>query len=255
VNPRKLSSESIAAHERKALSIFGEMTLASAIGGPADPVKSATTSQKSSASPAVSGLAKSGLADNFQSFLKLLTTQLQHQNPLSPLDTNQFTQQLVQFAGVEQQLKSNSELQTLVSLEQSGSATQALGFVGHRAVVDGSSAKLTKSQASWGFTAPKEGTATVDIASSTGQVAYHGSFHTSSGQQLFKWDGIGNDGVQWPDGSYQMTVTLDSGTGKPEALSTQVSGIVDSIDLSQTPPLLTINGQSFTISQVKSIAR
>ena len=48
-----------------------------------------------------------GIADNFQTFLTLLTTQLQNQNPLDPLDTNQFTQQLVQFAGVEQQLKSN----------------------------------------------------------------------------------------------------------------------------------------------------
>src|SRR3954453_23903175 len=74
--------------------------------------------------------ANSTLAGNFQTFLTLLTTQLQNQNPLDPLDTNQFTQQLVQFAGVEQQLKTNDQLTSLVSLQQTAQSTQALGFVG-----------------------------------------------------------------------------------------------------------------------------
>ena len=81
------------------------------------------------------------LAGNFQTFLTLLTTQLQNQNPLDPLDTNQFTQQLVQFAGVEQQLKTNDQLTALVSLQQTAQATQALDFVGKTAVVDGSTAR------------------------------------------------------------------------------------------------------------------
>src|SRR5213083_902330 len=69
------------------------------------------------------------LASNFSTFLTLLTTQLKNQNPLDPLDTNQFTQQLVQFAGVEQQLKTNDQLTSLVSLQQSAQATQALVYV------------------------------------------------------------------------------------------------------------------------------
>ena len=77
-----------------------------------------------------SSTAATGIADNFQTFLTLLTTQLQNQNPLDPLDTNQFTQQLVQFAGVEQQLKTNDSLSQLVTLQQTTQATQALGFVG-----------------------------------------------------------------------------------------------------------------------------
>src|SRR5690349_24810600 len=80
------------------------------------------------------------LAGNFQTFLTLLTTQLQNQNPLDPLDTNQFTQQLVQFASVEQQLKTNDELSSLVSLQQTTQAAQALGFVGKTAVVNGKTA-------------------------------------------------------------------------------------------------------------------
>ncbi len=72
---------------------------------------------------------------------------MQNQNPLDPLDTNQFTQQLVQFAGVEQQLKTNDQLTTLVSLQQTAQSTQALAFVGKTAVVDGSTAALTNSSA------------------------------------------------------------------------------------------------------------
>src|SRR3990172_9915965 len=70
------------------------------------------------------------IASNFTTFLQLLTTQLKNQNPLDPLDTNQFTQQLVQFAQVEQQMKSNEQLAALVSLQKTSQQMQALGFVG-----------------------------------------------------------------------------------------------------------------------------
>src|SRR5438876_9532024 len=98
----------------------------------ASPVVSGTTPLPSSNSSnsSLSSSTGSTLAGNFQTFLQLLTTQLQNQNPLDPLDTNQFTQQLVQFAGVEQQLKTNDQLTQLVSLQQTTQATQALGFVG-----------------------------------------------------------------------------------------------------------------------------
>src|SRR6188474_2682957 len=69
------------------------------------------------------------LASNFTTFLTLLTTQLKNQNPLEPLDTNQFTSQLVQFAGVEQQLKVNDQLSALVALQQTAQNSTALEFV------------------------------------------------------------------------------------------------------------------------------
>src|SRR3954462_10749332 len=108
----------------------------------------ATTSQVVSApvtgatSPAASatGVDKDTIAGNFQTFLTLLTTQLKNQNPLDPLDTNQFTAQLVQFAGVEQQLKQNDQLATLVSLQKTAQSTAALEFVGQTVAVDGATA-------------------------------------------------------------------------------------------------------------------
>src|SRR5213592_4420380 len=112
--------------------------MADTIATIANAVTSATGTAPSAGSgasktPAVS---KAVLAGNFDTFLQLLTTQLKNQNPLDPLDTNQFTQQLVQFAGVEQQLKQNEQLATLVSIEKTAQSTTALAFVGQNVTVD-----------------------------------------------------------------------------------------------------------------------
>src|SRR3954454_19626467 len=111
------------------------------------PLTSQTTNNSSSSNS--TGSDDGTIAGNFQTFLQLLTTQLKNQNPLDPLDTNQFTQQLVQFAQVEQQMKSNTQLQTLISIEQSAQSTVALTYVGQTVVVDGATAQLGSSGATW----------------------------------------------------------------------------------------------------------
>ena len=221
----------------------------------ASPVVSGTTAaSSSSSSSSLSSSTGSTLAGNFQTFLQLLTTQLQNQNPLDPLDTNQFTQQLVQFAGVEQQLKTNDQLTQLVSLQQTTQATQALGFVGKTAVVDGNTTALSSSSATWELNIPSSSAVTVTIANSKGQTVFTGNYSASAGNnQPFTWNGQGSDGTQWPDGLYTMTATAADSSGNPVAISTQVGGTVSSVDLTQTPPLLMINGQNYTVSQVKSI--
>ena len=195
------------------------------------------------------------IADNFQTFLTLLTTQLKNQNPLDPLDTNQFTQQLVQFAQVEQQMKSNDQLTTLVSLEQSAQSTTALAYVGATVVVDGATAPLANGSASWNLNVSKPASATVTITDSTGQTAYSGTFTVNPGNQNFTWDGRGNDGKQWPDGSYTLTATSVDANGQSTGISTEVQAQVDSVDMTQTPPVLSINGQNFTMDKIKKIVR
>jgi flagellar basal-body rod modification protein FlgD len=234
------------------------MTTAAATGVAA-PVVSGTTPLPTSSSSSSSSLdttTGNTLAGNFQTFLTLLTTQLQNQDPMSPLDTNQFTQQLVQFASVEQQLKTNSQLTTLVSLQQTAQSTQALGFVGKTAVVDGSTAALTNASATWDLSVPTNSNVNISITSSTGQTVYTGNYAVSAGNNLpFTWDGKGSDGTQWPDGSYKLTATAADSVGNPVAVSTQIQGVVNSVDLTQSPPLLSINGQNYTVSQIKSIAQ
>lgn len=223
----------------------------------ASPVVSGTTplpANSPNSSGSSLGSTSATLAGNFQTFLTLLTTQLQNQNPLDPLDTNQFTQQLVQFASVEQQLKTNDQLTTLVSLQQTAQSTQALGFVGKTAVVDGSTAALASGAATWILGVPTNSNVSISITNSTGQTVFSGNYPVTAGDnQVFGWDGKGNDGTQWPDGQYKMTATATDSVGNSVAVSTQVQGVVNSVDLTQSPPLLSINGQTYTVNQIKRI--
>ena len=223
----------------------------------ASPIVSGSTPlpASSSSTPSLSSTSGATLAGNFQSFLTLLTTQLKNQNPLDPLDTNQFTQQLVEFAGVEQQLKTNDELTSLVSLQQTVQSTQALNFVGKTAVVSGDTAALSNSSASWELNVPSNSNVTVNISNSSGQTVFTQTFSsvTAGNNQPFTWDGKGTDGTQLPDGKYTMTATATDGSGNSVGITSEVVGVVSSVDLTQSPPLLNIGGQSYTVSQIKSI--
>jgi flagellar basal-body rod modification protein FlgD len=195
------------------------------------------------------------IAGNFQTFLTLLTTQLKNQNPLDPLDTNQFTQQLVQFAQVEQQLKQNDQLATLVSIEKAASATTALAYVGQTVAFDGQTATLANNKASWTLQVPTAANVTVTVKSATGQTVYTGTYGMDAGTQTFVWDGVDNNGTKWPDGTYTMSATAKDANGQSVAIASEVEGIVDSVDLTKTPPLLSVGGQTFTLDKIKRVVR
>jgi flagellar basal-body rod modification protein FlgD len=217
-------------------------------------VPTSSTSNGTSSAAAANALANTQIAGNFQSFLQLLTTQLQNQNPLSPLDTNQFTQQLVEFAGVQQQINTNDSLATLVSLQQTAQSSQALQFVGKTAVVKGSTATLTNSEATWELNIPSASNVNISIANSSGQTVFTNTFAAAEGNnQVFNWNGLGTDGTQNPDGNYTLTATAKDSSGNSVGVATSVAGIVSSVDLTQSPPLLSIGGQTFTVNQVQSI--
>ena len=110
-----------------------------------------------------------GIADNFDTFLQLLTTQLKNQNPLDPLDTNQFTQQLVQFTGVEQQLKTNEFLEALLLNTQTSYRADAVSYIGKEVTAAGSATRLQDGQATWSYElATDAAIARLEILDSTG---------------------------------------------------------------------------------------
>jgi flagellar basal-body rod modification protein FlgD len=209
-----------------------------------------TTPSSSSATDAVT---KDTLAGNFTTFLQLLTTQLKNQNPLDPLDTNQFTQQLVQFAQVEQQLKSNDQLSALVGLQKTAQQTQALAFVGMKVAVEGKTAELKQDKATWGFNVSKPATATVNVKNSAGSTVYTGTFSVNAGAQNFVWDGRNNAGVLQAEGTYTLSVTAKDASGQTTAVSTETEGVVDSVDMTVNPPLLSIGGKDYTLDKVKRV--
>jgi flagellar basal-body rod modification protein FlgD len=142
-----------------------------------------------------------------------------------------------------------------VALDKTAQATTALAYVGSTVVVDGATAPLSNGSASWTLNTTKPATATVTITDSTGQTAYSGTFSINPGNQAFTWDGRGNDGKLWPEGSYKLSVTGVDANKQPVAISTEVQAVVDSVDLTQNPPLLSINGQNYTMDKIKRIVR
>ena len=141
----------------------------------------------------------------------------------------------------------------LVTLEQTAQSTSALALVGATVVVNGSTAQLANGQATWTLNAAKPATATISIADATGRTAYSGTFTINSGTQTFVWDGRGNDHTLWPDGTYTLTATATDASGQTTAISTQVQAKVNSVDLTHTPPVLSINGQNYTMDQLQKI--
>ena len=183
----------------------------------------------------------------------MLTTQLQHQDPLSPLDTNQFTQQLVQFASVEQQINMNTTLSTLISLQQTQQAASALQFIGAKVAVSGATAQLSNGQASWSYSVSQPATASISVANSAGQTVFTTSQAVLPGAQTFTWNGRDNQGNLLPDGAYKIAISAVGANNQNVPVSTQTQGVVSGVDISKSPPTLTVGGQSFTLNQIVQV--
>jgi flagellar basal-body rod modification protein FlgD len=223
---------------------------------------SSLTASAGSTSPLVSNAstaagtnaaAAQSLAGNFQEFLGLLTTQLQNQDPLSPMDTNQFTSQLVEMSSVEQQINMNSQMSTLISLQQNAQSAEAASFLGTTVSVNGTTAQLVNGQAVWNYSVASPATATVTVSNSAGQTVYSQTGTIQPGQQQYTWNGVGTNGQTYPNGAYTIAITATNASGQAVAVSTNVTGQVSAVNLTQNPPVLTVNGQSFTISQIQNV--
>src|SRR5207245_11037014 len=107
----------------------------------------------------------------------------------------------------------------------------------------------------WKYRTDKATSSTTTSTRSTGQTAFTGSYALKQGNSSFLWDGKGNDGVQWPAGTYTMSATGKDSSGNSVAISTEVQGVVDSVDLTASPPLLSIGGQSYTTHKIKRVVR
>ena len=223
---------------------------------------SATTGIGSAAAAAASstatasGSSRGAIAGNFDQFLTLLTTQLKNQNPLDPLDTNQFTQQLVQFASVEQQLKSNETLSTLLTSVKASTASSAADLVGKQVTAEGRTARLADGRATWTLTPAKAAPqATITIKDAKGSVVATQTKALGAGAQDFAWDGRTSTGTRAPDGDYTITVTARDAAGQSVSVGSDVVGTVGAVDLSGESPILVVGSARVPLTGVKSIAQ
>ncbi|MCA0401938.1 MAG: flagellar hook assembly protein FlgD [Proteobacteria bacterium] len=215
-------------------------------------IGSATSAAPAAANPADS---KARIANNFDQFLQLLTMQLKSQNPLDPLDTNQFTQQLVQFASVEQQIKTNDNLSALVLANKTQNLTNALGFVGMRVTANGTKSMFKNGEASWQLNAPRAGKATIVIKDANGNEVHSMTQTLAAGDQTLKWDGRLPNGQTARDGQYSIVVSALDASGQSMTVKSEVSGIVDAVDVTGSVPTLKVGTLEFPMTDVLSIRR
>lgn len=193
------------------------------------------------------------IAQNFDTFLQLLTTQLRNQNPLDPLDTNQFTQQLVQFTGVEQQLKTNEFLEAMMTSTQTANNSQAVSYVGKIVTASGTKAEMVKGAATWHFAVDTKADIIATVRDAKGNIVFTKTGPVNKGESVFTWDGIGNDGKQRPDGSYTVSIEARDANGKLVDVATEMTGEVTGVDFSGSEPVLIVGGARVNLSAILSV--
>ncbi|QTN19019.1 flagellar hook capping protein [Brevundimonas sp. AJA228-03] len=195
--------------------------------------------------------ARTSLTSNFETFLSLLTSQLKNQDPLSPLDSNEFTQQLTQMSGVEQQLLTNDLLTSLLAAQQGGLGG-ASDYIGKDATAVWSATRLEGGKANWSYELGASASeASLSVIDSSGKTVWTGPApNRASGTHDFVWNGKTTAGGQLPDGGvYSLKVTARSGTND---VQTQVltRGTVTGVEMADGKPYLTVGAALVPLSSV-----
>lgn len=197
-----------------------------------------TTAAASTASPttpsttaaigsAIGSNALSSLTSNFNDFLNMLMTQLQNQDPTSPMDANQFTTELVQFTGVEQQINTNSSLTQLIQLTQSNQVMQSASAVGHSVAVQASALSLQNGTGTVRFSLPAAGAVKAVVSNAAGTPVYSTTLAGNAGTNDWSWNGKTASGTQLPDGAYKVALTSASGGPLATSAVGTVTGVVN----------------------------
>jgi flagellar basal-body rod modification protein FlgD len=217
---------------------------------------SAAAQQASTASGTASQASPSALGalnSNFNTFLTMLMTQLKNQDPTSPMDTNEFTSELVQFSSVEQQIKTNTSLTKLIELTQSGEVMQASAMIGKQVTVEVDHVPLQGGKGTVQFTAPAAESVQVAIYSDAGKKLQEVTLSAQKGVNAWTWDGKDASGQRMPDSAYKVAVTGIDSAGKTSALPFSVIGTATGVESENNAVKLRLGGMSVDFSAVRSV--
>lgn len=198
---------------------------------------------------------KKEIDQDLNQFLKLLVTQLQNQDPLQPMDANQFTTQLVQFASVEQQIYQNANLEKLVSLQEGSHTGSLINYLGSMVEIEGSSMSLQGGSASASYTLDETAAqTTLKVLDASGKVVFSRSGETGAGTHTFTWDGRTTGGTQLADSTYTIAVDSRHIDGTSVDVTTHVLAQVTGIANDGDEPELIAGDQRIALSDVLSVS-
>jgi len=196
------------------------------------------------------------LNDTYNNFLLLLTKQLQNQDPLNPMDTAQFTQQLVGFSQVEQQIASNKSLERLISLQSSTNAFNAVSFLGNEVAVDSDHVSLKDGKAKFQYEIEHSaGQAVLSVYDSRGQVVLVQEANKGVGKYNVDWNGKDAFGNQLPDGEYRVAVSYADQSGKTYSSKITSFGVVDSTEIADGEVKLFVGPVGSSIDKVLKVTK
>jgi flagellar basal-body rod modification protein FlgD len=212
--------------------------------------KQASTGNKSNA--------LSGLTNDFESFLQLFLTQLQNQDPSEPLDTNQMTDQIVQFTQVEQQINTNTKLDAMITAQKSSSINNALGFVDKFVEFEGSQINFNGAGARSEFAYKLDGPAqniSIAITDATGKTVrkVDNLDGTVGKKNSVVWDGTDDAGNHLEAGVYNIKISAKNSEGNIVGLKQYVTDYVTSVDLQGTNVVLNFGALSINANNVSTI--
>jgi flagellar basal-body rod modification protein FlgD len=214
-----------------------------------------TTQLSGDASASDSAASISQLSNNYSTFLTLLTSQLQNQDPLSPMDSTQFTQQLVEFSGVEQQIQTNQQLSSLADQFKAATAGSSLSYLGRDAIMQSDTTTLPSGgDANWDYNlASTANNVSLTVEDASGRTVFTTTGQNSSGDHLFTWDGKDANGTLQPAGNYKLVVSATDASGAAITSTTTIRETISGVDFSGTTPQIITSSGSHDLSSVQAV--
>lgn len=202
----------------------------------------------------LTGAGKANLATSMDSFLTLLTAQLKNQDPLSPMETDQFTQQIVQMTGVEQQLLSNDLLQNLVNAQSSASNLNAVGLIGKEVSALSADANLKAGSAKWVYELDSTAArGTIEVYDAKGKLVVSKPAKLDAGRHDFEWDGKNTDDVVQADGVYTLKIKTYTSDDKLVAARSYVTGQATALENQDGSTLIRLGGVKVALAAIQSV--
>lgn len=194
------------------------------------------------------------LATTLGDFLLLLTTQLKNQDPLEPMNSSEFTSQLVQFASVEQQISQNRNLEELIKINRINRAASVVSFLGKRIEATGDTTVLSNGYAEWNYSLPEVAEdVTLTITDSDGETVFETTGEGTIGAHKFVWDGLDRSGEPLPEGEYTLTVAATDVEGAAIVATTTIVGHVTGMETVDDDLILSIGGIGVPFDKVLSV--
>jgi flagellar basal-body rod modification protein FlgD len=197
---------------------------------------------------------QTSLANNFEMFLTLLTEQMKAQDPLNPLDSTEFVNQLVNFSSVEQEIRSNQNLESLISIQAASAQGAAVGFIGREATVGSPDASLKDGEAEWTYVMPENSQGTLlSIKDSNGRTVATFEGEITTGTHTLEWNGEDQTGNAMDDGIYTLEISAVNADGNPMQPDILTTARVTGVDFSGSEVVVELDGIFVRLSSVRSL--